>query len=295
MKKITFNAKTIFLVSPFLFLMNSPALSHTTKSSEFGISHAFLSPEHVISLIFVGILVGISMMTRKRSLIVAGNLGLIGFLAFLFLSHSLKYNYLFGLEFLMMGGLISLASWRSTYWIFRITVAARRSIEPMLHKNFSYFDKLIKFEKVQAHCDIPCKIYDPSSSIIAALSVIRLIDIMNETHSMEDKSSIDYQNTMTRCIQRKEEESEKLKKEIRIIWGDYFKTPQFKAFPEAHNTVHQIMMLASATKQGTDRKKAEELLELTNQFAEIFWATKEVETERKIAPYPPSLAVVRPK
>ena len=68
-----------------------------------------------------------------------------------------------------------------------------------------------------------------------------------------------------------EEESEKLKKEIRIIWGDYFKTPQFKAFPEAHNTVHQIMMLASATKQGqrrphsppvlpTDRKKAEELL-----------------------------------
>ena len=55
------------------------------------------------------------------------------------------------------------------------------------------------------------------------------------------------------------------------------------------------MMLASATKQGTDRKKAEELLELTNQFAEIFWTTKEVETERKIAPYPPSLAVVRPK
>ena len=165
----------------------------------------------------------------------------------------------------------------------------------MLHKNFGYFDKLIKFEEVKAHCDIPCKIYDPSTSIIAALSVIRLIDIMNETHKMEDKSSIDYQNTMTRCIQRKEEESEKLKQEIRIIWGDYFKAPQFEAYPEVHNTVHKIMMLASATKQGADRNKAEELLELTNQFAEIFWATKEVETERKIAPYPPSLAVVRPK
>ena len=33
----------------------------------------------------------------------------------------------------------------------------------MLHKNFSYFDKLIKFEKVHLlpHCDIPCKINDP--------------------------------------------------------------------------------------------------------------------------------------
>ena len=106
MKKITFNAKTIFLISPLLFLMNSPALSHTTKSSEFGISHAFLSPEHIIPLVFVGILVGIFMMTRKRSLIVAGNLGLIGFLAFLFLSHSLKYNFLFGLEFLRRSFLI---------------------------------------------------------------------------------------------------------------------------------------------------------------------------------------------
>jgi nickel superoxide dismutase len=295
MKKFTFNAKTIFFILPLLFLMNSPALSHTTKSSEFGMSHAFLSSEHNIPLVFIGILVGILMITQKRSLIVAGNLGLVGFLAFLVFSHSLKHNFLFGLEFLMMGGLISLASWRATYWVFRITRAQRKNIEPMLHKNFSYFDKLIKFEKVQAHCDIPCKIYDPSASIIAALSVIRLIDIMNETHSMEDKPSVDYQNTMTRCIQRKEEESEKLKHEIRIIWGDYFKAPQFDAFPEAHNTVHQIMLLASATKQGADRKKAEELLELTNQFAEIFWATKEVETERKIAPYPPSLSVVRPK
>ena len=39
---------------------------------------------------------------------------------------------------------------------------------------------IIPFEEVQAHCDIPCKIYDPNATQIAALSVIRFIDLINE-------------------------------------------------------------------------------------------------------------------
>ncbi len=35
-------------------------------------------------------------------------------------------------------------------------------------------------KEVKAHCDIPCKIYDPATAQIATLSVIRLLDLIHE-------------------------------------------------------------------------------------------------------------------
>ena len=42
---------------------------------------------------------------------------------------------------------------------------------------------------VHAHCDIPCKIYDPAVAQIAALSVVRLMDIIAELADHSDKDS----------------------------------------------------------------------------------------------------------
>ena len=165
----------------------------------------------------------------------------------------------------------------------------------MLHGKLDLINRVIPFADAQAHCDIPCKIYDPAPALIAALSVIRLIDIINETRDQGDSSSVEYDNTITRCVQRKEEESEKLKHEIRVIWGDYFKSPQCEAFPEIHDLTHQIMIVASTCKQNVNRDDGEQLLELVNQFAEIFWSTKDIQSDRKISPYPPNLAVVYPQ
>ena len=39
---------------------------------------------------------------------------------------------------------------------------------------------MIKINKAHAHCDIPCKVYDPAIAQYAALSVIRLIDLIHE-------------------------------------------------------------------------------------------------------------------
>ena len=39
----------------------------------------------------------------------------------------------------------------------------------------------MKTDEVFAHCDIPCKIYDPIVIQVAALSVVRILDIINET------------------------------------------------------------------------------------------------------------------
>lgn len=165
----------------------------------------------------------------------------------------------------------------------------------MLHKIIQSADRLIATPAAQAHCDIPCKIYDPITAQIAALSVIRLIDIMTEEQAKGgDATSLERVNTIARCVMRKEEEAEKVKHEVRIIWGDYFKAPQMEAHPQINDLTHQIMLKGGACKQGTDRANAEALLELVNQFAEIFWTTKGVQTERKVSPYPPAEPVAYP-
>lgn len=102
---------------------------------------------------------------------------------------------------------------------------------------------LFKIEEVKAHCDVPCGIYDPSTAQIAALSVIRMIDLME---SLKKSDSLEYVNTISRHVAVKEEEAEKVKHEIRIIWGDFIKPPQVEQFPEIHTIAHNIMMLGSA-------------------------------------------------
>ena len=165
----------------------------------------------------------------------------------------------------------------------------------MLHRLLKSVDQTLGLPHARAHCDIPCKIYDPAPALIAALSVIRLVDIMEEAAAKDGAASLENTNTLARCVLRKEEEAEKVKHEVRIIWGDYFKAPQLEAHPQVHELVHQIMMKASACKQTADRTNAEALLELVNKFAEIFWATKNVKTTRKTSPYPPSAPVVYPE
>ena len=149
----------------------------------------------------------------------------------------------------------------------------------------------MKTDEVFAHCDIPCKIYDPIVIQVAALSVVRILDIINETSHDDVKENI---SELSRLTAEKENQARIVKDEVRIIWGDYFKEPQIEAFPKIHDLVHQIMMQGSKCKQGIDRKDGETLVDLINEFSEIFWATKDIETKRVKAPYPPSLEMVYP-
>lgn len=164
----------------------------------------------------------------------------------------------------------------------------------MLHKAVSIIERFTNIQDVHAHCDIPCKIYDPSTAIIAALSVVRMMDILLETTQKEDSHPLQTQNTISRCIAIKEMEASKVKLEIHTIWGDYIKDRQVQKHPKVHDIVHQIMVIASTCKQRVDREAGEELVDLVNQFADIFWSTKNIETVRKTSPYPPSMQVVYP-
>ena len=150
---------------------------------------------------------------------------------------------------------------------------------------------MFQIKNAYAHCDIPCKIYDPAVSLVAALSVVRLTDILLE---IDDLSSLDSQSKLARVVVQKEDEAQKVKDEVNIIWGDYFKEPQLEAFPETHEIVHGIMRLGSKCKQEVSREAAEELLRELNRFVDVFWKTKDIETKIVIAPYTPALPMVVP-
>lgn len=164
----------------------------------------------------------------------------------------------------------------------------------MLHTVLSTYDRLAGIKTASAHCDIPCKIYDPSTAQIAALTVIRLDDIITELDT-QDSLSIADQAKLARLVAQKEEHAESVKQEIRVIWGDYFKQPQFDQVPSVNELVHNIMLTGSKARQGVDRADALALLDLVNQFAEAFWLTKGVATFTAVSPYPPAEKVVYPK
>ncbi|MCV6621258.1 superoxide dismutase, Ni [uncultured Pseudoteredinibacter sp.] len=161
-----------------------------------------------------------------------------------------------------------------------------------MHKLLSLFDKTIP--SASAHCDIPCGIYDPAIAQIAALTAIRMIDQINELAAKGELSLAD-QAKLGRLVAEKESHCNKAKEEIRIIWGDYFKAPQFEKFPGTHELAHNIMLQGSKVRQHIDRDMAVEFLNLINEFAENFWATKGVETYTATCPYAPAEQVVYPK
>src|SRR5512146_1250333 len=96
----------------------------------------------------------------------------------------------------------------------------------MLYGILKGLDRLTKFEKASAHCDIPCGIYDPHLSEVAALTVVRMIDLMSELAKDPKPQDLTYANNMARYIAVKEEHAELVKREVRVIWGDYIKQEQ---------------------------------------------------------------------
>jgi nickel superoxide dismutase len=164
----------------------------------------------------------------------------------------------------------------------------------MLFTILQKLDHLFGFEEARAHCDIPCGIYDPHHALIGALTVIRMIDLMNEMKQAHGADSPDYVNNMPRYIMVKEEHAEIVKREVRVIFGDYMKKEQVEAFPELPTLVHKIMQQASKARQSMDRQAAMDLLDKVNRFAEIFWQTKNIPTKRVKAPYKPGEEIVYP-
>ena len=131
-----------------------------------------------------------------------------------------------------------------------------------------------------AHCDIPCGIYDPISAKIAAQTVAKMamrIGALNQPSS--DASAADkaaYVNSMSRYITVKEQHAELTKKELDILWHDYFKPEHLEKYPDLHTSFWEATKLASTNKQSVDQNAADKLVDSVDRIAGIFWATKGV-------------------
>ncbi len=164
----------------------------------------------------------------------------------------------------------------------------------MVHNLLATLDKKLGFERAEAHCDVPCGIYDPHVAQIDALTVVRMLDLLADLDKNNPEHGPAFRNAMVRYALVKEEHAEKVKREVRVIWGDYFKAQHFEKYPQLHALVHKIMTLGSKARQTADRQTGLDLVEAVNEFAQIFWETKNVPTKRAKAPYAPGLEIVYP-
>jgi nickel superoxide dismutase len=154
---------------------------------------------------------------------------------------------------------------------------------PIRHA-FAILNRILPAEEASAHCDIPCGIYDPHLAQVAALTVVRMNQLIEGLEapggggppSKQDRDK--YVNSLSRYIATKEEHAELVKREVRIIRGDFFKPDNSPA--NIDELVDGIMKTASATRQNVDKAAAEKLLGQVNQFAEAFWKAKGVETKK---------------
>lgn len=146
-------------------------------------------------------------------------------------------------------------------------------------------DRVLPPSPVYAHCDIPCGIYDPHEAQIASLTVLRMDQLIAELPApgpeAKPEDRVTYGLKLARYTAVKEQHAERVKSEVRVIWGDYFTADHAKQHPQAHDLVFRIMKQASKARQGTAKADAEELLKLVQEFAELFWQTKGVKTHRQ--------------
>ncbi len=133
----------------------------------------------------------------------------------------------------------------------------------------------LKIPTVEAHCDIPCGIYDPVSAKIAAQTVQKMVLRMQ---ALEPPAAARhaYANTMSRYAAVKEEHAEICKHELAVLWADYG-WPNTPANFDLHGSFNAALKLAGRCKQNVDMAACEELVAAVDNIATAFWATKGVD------------------
>lgn len=123
----------------------------------------------------------------------------------------------------------------------------------------------MKFIKpVYAHCDLPCGVYDPAQAKVEAESVHKILEKYPDLHE-EDK---------WRAVIIKEERLELVKHHLWVLWTDYFKPEHLEKYPNLHDMFWKATKQAGAVKKTVNPLESKKLLDLIDEIAEVFWATK---------------------
>lgn len=122
-----------------------------------------------------------------------------------------------------------------------------------------------------AHCDGPCGVYDPASARIAAEAVLSMTQKLLD---LGDAGGLEAENTRVRYIAIKEEQAEIAKRQLNILWHDYFKPSHLEQYPDLHTIFWNAAKQASACKTSVNVDTASELMSQIKNIHDIFWATK---------------------
>ena len=117
----------------------------------------------------------------------------------------------------------------------------------------------------EAHCDLPCGVYDPAQARVEALSV---------KACMEKYAASDDDQFRTRAIQIKEERADLVKHHLWVLWTDYFKPEHLEAHPQLHQLFWDATKAAGAAKKSLDPADGQKVIDLVDEIAAVFAETK---------------------
>ena len=152
----------------------------------------------------------------------------------------------------------------------------------MLRSALSAIFNALPSPKVKAHCDGPCGVYDPASARVAAeavLSMTKKLIAMEPPQGNDPADWATYNNTFSRYVAIKEEQAKETKKELLILWTDYFKPPHLEKYPELHDTFWKAAKLCSAVKVEVSADHAQELMDAIEAIHNLFWESKDRKVE----------------
>lgn len=144
-----------------------------------------------------------------------------------------------------------------------------------------YLSKILPEVTAEAHCDIPCGIYEPTPAKIAAMTVLRMALQIQELQPPQmpptDIAAMKaLANSMMRRIAVKEQHAETAKRELLILWTDFFKPEHLQKFPQLHEIFWKAAKLCSKNKQEVSEQAARELIAAVDEIARIFYEAKGV-------------------
>jgi nickel superoxide dismutase len=129
----------------------------------------------------------------------------------------------------------------------------------------SSLDRLSAPRPAQAHCDLPCGVYDPAQARIEAESVKAIMEKFNGSDDASFKE---------RCLFIKEERAELVKHHLWVLWTDYFKPDHLAKYPQLHDLFWKATKAAGESKKTTEVSVAEDMLTQIGEIDRIFWETK---------------------
>ena len=124
---------------------------------------------------------------------------------------------------------------------------------------------------VDAHCDIPCGVYDPEQARIEAESCLKIIEKYEQNTDELFRA---------RCIHVKEERAELVKHHLDVLWHDYFKPEHLEAVPNLHDLFWNATKQVSKVKASTDPADGKKLLEMIDEIDAAWKATGGAEKTR---------------